>query len=94
MLMSMLSERLQILVSPEQRRRLEDEARATKTSVARLIREAIDARYGAPDRGGRREAVAAIRAMAADFVPPAELDRLAESERDAAEDAMLERRRR
>lgn len=33
------------------------------------------------------------RPIAADVVPPAELDRLAESERDAPEDAMLERRR-
>jgi hypothetical protein len=92
--MCMLSERLQILVSPEQRRRLEEEARAAQTSVARLIRDAIDARYSAPDRGSRLNAVAAIRQMAAPFVPAAELDRLAESERDHDEDVMLSQIRR
>jgi len=94
MLISMLSERLQILVSPEQRRRLEAEARATKTSVGRVIRDAIDARYGSHERSGRLEALSAIREMRAEFVPAADLDRLAEGERDDAEDAMLAHRRR
>ena len=43
----MLNERLQILVSTEQRRRLEAESKRTQASVASLIRQAIDAQFGA-----------------------------------------------
>lgn len=42
----MYSERLQLLLSPGQRRRLDAEARRTGASVASLVREAIDERYG------------------------------------------------
>lgn len=43
--MCMFSERLQILIDPARRRRLEVEASQRGTSVAALIREAIDARF-------------------------------------------------
>src|ERR1700736_293743 len=42
----MLNERLQILIRPDQRRRLEAEARRRGTSVAALVREAVDSRFG------------------------------------------------
>jgi len=76
----MLNERLQILVSPDQRRRLEDEARRRRTSVASLIRQAIDAQFGAVAPEDRLRALEAIRAIDGRFVEPDELDRLAESE--------------
>lgn len=43
--MHMLTERLQILLDGDRRRRLEQEAGARGTSVAALIREAIDLVY-------------------------------------------------
>jgi len=74
--MRMLSERLQILVSPEQKRRLESEAAAQGTSVGGVIRAAVDARYTRAPRAQRIAAVEAIAAMQAE-VPedPAELER-------------------
>jgi len=57
----MFSERLQILVSKEQRRRLEAEARRRKASVASVIRGAVDAELGGRAREDRMQAVAAIR---------------------------------
>lgn len=80
--MHMLNERLQILVSSEQRRRLEGEARRRGTSVASLVREAVDARFGAVTADDRAQAVAAIRAMQGRFLPPDELNRLGDAERD------------
>lgn len=76
----MLKERLQILLSSEQRRRLEDEAARRGESVAALIREAVDAHFPAPTREDRLAALARIRAMRGRFVPPDELDALAEEE--------------
>jgi hypothetical protein len=56
--MSMLTERLQILVSPQQKRRLEAEAKTRGESVGELVREAIDQLYGsAPTRAERMAAV-------------------------------------
>lgn len=52
----MLSERLQILLDPEQRRRLEREAAARGTSVASLVRQAIDAAF--PSTTAERRAAA------------------------------------
>jgi predicted DNA-binding protein len=49
----MFRERLQLLISPEQRRRLEAEARQRDASVASVIREAIDRHLGATDRAAR-----------------------------------------
>lgn len=80
--MSMLSERLQILVSPEQRRRLEAEARRRGSSVATLVREAIDASLAGPTLADRREALRAIAAMEGRYLPPEELEALVDEERN------------
>ncbi len=75
--MSMFNERLQILVSKEQRRRLEREAKRRGSSVASVIREAIDERLGRvanEDRAAAVEAIAAMRGVP--FIPPDELGRL------------------
>lgn len=79
----MLNQRLQILLSAEQRSRLEAEARERRTSVASLIREAIDARFGPVTREDRLRAVGEIRRMGGKgtFVPPEELNRAVEEER-------------
>jgi hypothetical protein len=55
--MLMKSERLQVLIEREQRERLEREAAARGTSVALLVREAIDQAF--PPEGGTRAAAAA-----------------------------------
>jgi hypothetical protein len=57
--MSMYRERLQVLIETEQRRRLEREAAARGTSVATLVREAIDLRFP-PTMPRRRDAPDAI----------------------------------
>jgi len=57
--MSMFSERLQVLIGAEQRQRLEREAADRGTSVATLVREAIDLRFP-PSLPRRREAADAI----------------------------------
>jgi hypothetical protein len=80
----MYSERLQILVSPEQRKRWELEARRRGTSVAGLIRDAVDRDMGSLDREDRASAVEAIRAMRGRFLPPDELDHVVEEERARA----------
>jgi len=78
----MLSERLQILVTPEQRRRLQSEARERGASVGGLVREAIEARFGSFSREERIRAIEAIDAMQGRFIPPDELNRIFEEERD------------
>jgi hypothetical protein len=78
----MLKERLQILITAEQRRVLESEAARQETSVAALIREAIDERYGAVSREDRRRAVGEIAGMEGGYVDPAELARMIDEERD------------
>ena len=85
----MLRERLQILVSSEQRRRLEAEAKRRGSSVASLIREAVDAQFGVVTPADRLQAVVDIRAMRGRFLPPDELDRLANAERDQQLEAIL-----
>jgi hypothetical protein len=57
--MSMLKERLQVLIEREQRERLEREAAMRGTSVATLVREAIDLTFP-PTRPRRRSAANAI----------------------------------
>lgn len=57
--MSMLKERLQVLIEREQRQRLEREAALRGTSVATLVREAIDLTFP-PTLPRRRSAAAAI----------------------------------
>jgi hypothetical protein len=71
----MFSERLQILVSKEQRRRLEEAARLRNASVASVIRDAVDAELGKGSRQDRLGAVAAIAAMrGAPDISPEELE--------------------
>jgi hypothetical protein len=72
----MFSERLQILISQEQRRRLETEARRRGTSVAALIREAVDLHIGPTARSERTDALAGIGAMHGRYLSPEELERL------------------
>jgi len=92
--MHMLKERMQILISTEQRRRLEREAQRRGTSVASVIRDAVDAQLGGVTPDDRRAALEEIRAMRAQFIPPDELDRLAEGEREEELDEMLRHVRR
>jgi hypothetical protein len=70
----MFSERLQLLLSPEQRERLRAEADRRRVSVAALIREAIDEHVGVVARSDRVRAVEEISRMRAPFVPPDELE--------------------
>ena len=75
-LMRMYTERLQILVSKEQRRRLEREAKRRKSSVASVIRDAVETELGGTSRQDRLNAVAAIsRLQAAPYLSPEELER-------------------
>jgi len=78
----MLNERLQVLVSAEQRRRLESEARRRGTSVGSLIREAVDAHFGSVTREDRLRALDQIKAMHGRYLPPDELNRIVEEERE------------
>jgi hypothetical protein len=79
----MFSERLQILISPEQRRALEAEAQRREASVASVIREAIDLRLGTVDRSARLRALEEIRAMqGGPFLSPEELNREVAAERE------------
>jgi len=79
----MLTERLQILVSRAQRRRLEGEARRRGTSVGALIREAVDARAHNVPLAERRRAVIAIKAMSAGrFLAAETLEQIVDEERE------------
>jgi hypothetical protein len=79
----MITERVQILLTPQQRRRLEDEARRQGRSVASLVREAIDARFGAVGRHERLAAVDAIAAMSGGrYLTPEQINRAVEEERE------------
>ncbi|HET7043550.1 MAG TPA: hypothetical protein VFI37_01765 [Gaiellaceae bacterium] len=73
----MLSERLQILVSPEQRRRLEHEAGRRGTSIGSVVRDAIDARLGAVTEADRQRALDEIKKMnAGPALSPEELNEI------------------
>ena len=85
----MAMERMQILVTAEQRRRLRTAAAAHGTSITDLVRQAVDAQLSAlsPARGQKLKAVAELRAMApVEFVPPPErrdlIDRRFDDEMD------------
>jgi hypothetical protein len=80
----MLSERLQIVLSPDQWRRWEAEARRRGISVASLIRDAVDRDLRSVDRPARIEAVGAIGEMRGRFLTIHELDRVVEEERGKA----------
>jgi hypothetical protein len=85
----MFDQRLQLLLTAEQRHTLEAEAQRRGASVASLIREAIDAHYGAVAAEERVRAVEEIAAMeGGSSLSPEELDRLAEEERDQVVDSM------
>jgi predicted DNA-binding protein len=80
----MYSERLQLLISKEQRRRLDQEAKRRGTSVASVIREAVDAQVGGPSLEERRNAFERIRSRReAPFLTPEELNRMVAEEREA-----------
>lgn len=90
----MLDQRLQILVTSDQRRRLEHEARRRGTSVGRVVRDAVDAQLGGVTREERQAAFEAIVAMRARFLSPEDatpegINRLAASEHDEAIDELL-----
>jgi len=86
----MLKERLQILVSTDQRRRLEQEAQRRGTSVASVIRDAVDAQLGAPTAADRRAALDEILAMRGGrFATPEELNRIVESEHEDQLDELM-----
>jgi hypothetical protein len=79
----MITERVQVLLTPQQRRRLEDEARRQARSVASLVREAIDARFGTVSRQERLAAVEAIGAMSGGrYLTPEQINRAVEEERE------------
>jgi hypothetical protein len=71
--MRMKSERLQILIEPTQRERLEQLAAARRTSIGSLVREAIDLSY--PAQSARRATAARniLDADAMDVPDPADL---------------------
>ena len=81
--MSMLTKRLQVLVTPQQQRRLAAEAQRRGASVGELVREAIDSVVGGISTEARQLAVEEIARMEPGrFVGPNELDRLIESEHE------------
>ena len=91
----MFTERLQILLSRAQRRRLELEARRRRVSVGALIREAVDARTAKVPLDERRRAVAEIEAMSAGrFLATEALERIVDEEREAPLRALRRPRRR
>jgi hypothetical protein len=83
-LMHMYSERLQILISKDQRRRLEEEAKRRKSSVASVIRGAVEAELGGVPRQDRLQAVKRIAAMqAGPYLSPEELRQAIDESRAA-----------
>jgi len=79
----MFTERLQVLLSRTQRRRLELESRRRRVSVGSLIREAVDARAQKTPLDERRKAVAEIKLMSAGrFIAPETLERIIDEERE------------
>lgn len=91
----MFDQRLQLLVSADQRRRLEAKAKETGKSVGRLIREAIDARYGAISRDDRIRAAKEIGEMKGGrFLTVAQMHEIIGEERFANFPEILRRRRR
>jgi hypothetical protein len=79
----MLSERLQVLMSKDQRRRLEAEAKRRHSSVGALIREAIDGGRPNTNPEERSRAVAEIKNMRGGrFLSPHDLERVIDEERE------------
>lgn len=71
--MCMLTERLQILLDGDRRRRLEHEASARGVSVAALIRDAIDLAYPSTADERRRAGAVVLDAEPMDVPDPAGL---------------------
>jgi len=93
--MRMLSERIQLLIDRDRRRRLEAEARRRRMSVGAVIREAIDARLAGAAPEQRVRAIAEMRAMTGGrYLPPDALDRIVEEEREGAAGVTKRPRRR
>jgi predicted DNA-binding protein len=84
--MSMYTERLQVLITPDQRRRLEAEARHRGSSVATVVREAIDSTVVGPTREERMQAVEAIAAMKIPNLTVDEIEAIIDEERDSVVD--------
>lgn len=80
--MSTYSERLQLLLTPALRERLEVESRRRGVSMAGVVREAIDAGLMRVAREGRMRTVAEIGERRAAFVPVDELERIVASKRE------------
>jgi hypothetical protein len=87
--MHMLKERLQILVSTDQRRRLEREARRRGTSVGSVVRDAVDAQLGGVTPEERHAALDRIIAMRGTYLSPEEINRIAASEKDEELEELL-----
>jgi len=91
----MFTERLQVLVSRAQRRRLELEARRRRVSVGALIREAVDARAPRVPLDERRRAVSEIKEMnGGRFLSTEALEQIVDQEREAPLRAIRRTRRR
>ncbi len=88
----MFSDRLQILVTSEQHRRLEDQASRLGVSIGKVVRDAIDETLGAATPEARLRAAEEIVAMEAVFVAPEELERILEEERERPFSALLDER--
>lgn len=72
--MSMFTERLQILISKEQRQLLEREAKVRGSSVASVIRDAVDHELGGSSRAEKLRAIEAIRQVqGVPYLPPEDL---------------------
>lgn len=82
--MHMLDQRLQVLVSKDQRRRLEEEARRRNRSVGAVIREAVDQRYGGVTRVGKVAAAARIAGMSGSPVSLEEIEAVLDGRFDVA----------
>lgn len=81
----MFSERIQLLISREQRRRLEQEAKRRGTSVASVVRAAVDAALPGRTHEQRLAALEQIRNMReAVFLTPEEINRLVGEERETS----------
>lgn len=92
--MCMFSERFQILISLEQRRRLEQESKARGVSVAALIRELIDARFGQVSREEKIRAAEEIAAMRTGVrLTPEEINEAIAEEHEAFYPELFEPRR-
>lgn len=78
----MYAERLQLLLTKEQRQRLDEEARRSGSSVAALVREAIDRHFKPTTADQRRDAARLLLERRVEFVAPDELRELVDSRFD------------